>query len=76
MTIYDPQTQKAVILNPTATAVWSCADGTLGDVGIAALLAKQFVQVPDSVTPHVSKVLDEFDRLGLLEHRDPPRRRR
>lgn len=75
LTIYDPRSEQAAFLNQTATAIWGLADGTRDDEQIAMGIAQQFAQDPAVVAVHIAAVLDELDSLGLLEQRDPPRRR-
>ena len=75
VTIYDPQSQQALVLNATATGVWRLADGSLTEVEIAQRVAEPYGKAAAEVADEVRSLLDQLTELGVLDQRDPPRRR-
>jgi len=67
--LYDPRTQDLHVLNVTAAAVWSCADGTRDVAAIAEALGEHLdgAPEPDEIRTDVERVLARFGDDGLLE---------
>jgi hypothetical protein len=57
-------------LNATASYVWNQLNGENSAAQIAADLAAQFENAPDTVLDDVNTAIDNLSQLGLLE-RDP-----
>ena len=75
LTLYDPETQRALVLNTTATEVWRLSDGTRAELDIVTALSTTYDATPDQIGEEVRSLLDQLHGLGLLEQRDPPLRR-
>jgi urease gamma subunit len=60
VSIFNPATQRAVILNITATMVWHLSDGTRDADTIAAELAARFGLEPDRVQADVAAAIDRM----------------
>jgi PqqD family protein of HPr-rel-A system len=75
LTIYDPASQQAFFLNATATTLWDLIDGTTPEKRLVEALAELYQTNPETVAADVTAVLTQLDDFGLLEQRDPPRRR-
>jgi len=67
--LYDPRTQDLHVLNVTAAAVWSAADGTRDVAAIADALGEHLdgAPEPDQIQADVARVLARFRDDGLLE---------
>jgi len=67
--LYDPRSQDLHVLNVTAAAVWSCADGTRDVAAIAAALREHLEDPPEpaQVRADVERALARFRDDGLLE---------
>lgn len=64
--VYDPETSAVHLLNETAWAIWELCDGdTSADEMIDAICEVSHMH-RDVVSEDVSRVLEEFDRSGLL----------
>lgn len=75
LTIYDPLTNQALVLNETATRAWLLADGTLFESQIVRILAEDHGVAGASIEVEVHRLFDELADLGVLEQRDPPSHR-
>lgn len=64
--VYDPDSGAVHLLNETAWAIWELCDGsTSADEMIDAICEVSHMH-RDVVAEDVGRVLDEFDRSGLL----------
>lgn len=64
--LWDGRHRRIHHLNPSASAVWLCVDGTLTADQIATELSEIFQTPQDVLRPDVDGALAEFVRLGLL----------
>lgn len=64
--LYDESGQRLIVLNTTATAVWSRCDGHLDVAGIAAELAAAHAVDPAVVRADVEATVAQLAVLGLV----------
>ena len=64
--LYDPRSDAAHILNPTATVVWWLCDGDHKITDIARELGDLYDKEPDSVRPDVDEILSGFISAGVV----------
>ncbi|MBW3578455.1 MAG: PqqD family protein [Actinobacteria bacterium] len=65
--IYDEHRRTLHTLNPTATIVWTCLDGTISLAELAVELAEAFSVEPAVVLNDLLDLARELGRQGLLE---------
>jgi PqqD family protein of HPr-rel-A system len=65
--LYDADSQQAHLLNPTASVIWDCLDGTVALGELASDLADEFGADPAEVGDQVVAIVRSFDELGLLD---------
>ena len=58
--LYDPRTDSAHVLNPTAAIVWWLCDGDHKVKDIARELGDLYDKEPDSVRPDVDEIIEGF----------------
>lgn len=70
ISLYDPTTERVVVLNITASDVWRLADGehTLSEV--VEMLARAYQVDPASIRDAVQSTVDRFLEERLLEGGD------
>lgn len=66
ISLYDAQSNNAVTLNATASAIWRRLDGRTGVAELVAALAEEFGTTPDRIAPDVHATLIRLADLGLL----------
>jgi hypothetical protein len=65
--VHGPGPDRLAVLNPTATLVWQCCDGSGTVAEIAADAAAVFAAPPRAVLRDVLDVVRRFAAQGLLE---------
>ncbi len=68
--LLELETKITHVLNAPAAFIWDCCDGTRPLSAIAQELAKLAHDPPPAVLEDVSKTVETFLELGLLQH--PP----
>lgn len=66
LVLFDPRSDAAHVLNPTAALVWYFCDGTLSPTGIAEEVAKLFEEAPPTLSDDVTKTIKEFMAAGIV----------
>lgn len=69
ISIYDPGSERVVILNETASDVWRLADGQHTINEIAELLAGAYGVDVHSISDEVGQAVESFVDAGLMEGR-------
>ena len=64
--LYDESTQAMHVLNPTATVVWSCCDGTVSVDQLIDELAEAYGVEREVVADDVLGLVREFGHQNLL----------
>jgi hypothetical protein len=64
--LYHERLQIVCVLNPTATLVWGCLDGSIDLDALAGELAELFAADPGAIREEVLAAVRGFGRLGLL----------
>jgi Coenzyme PQQ synthesis protein D (PqqD) len=64
--VFNPATQRAVILNETATAVWKLADGTRDTEAVVEALAQRYAVEPAAIRAEVVAAIAELYGEALL----------
>ena len=67
LSLYDPSTERVVILNQTASDVWRLLDGHTSIERVVDLLAKVYGTDAKSIRGDVESVLAKFEEEGLVE---------
>lgn len=67
ISLYDPATERVMVLNTTASDVWRLADGQHDVEGIVNLLARAYQVEPDTIAEDVRGVVQRLAEEGLLE---------
>jgi PqqD family protein of HPr-rel-A system len=65
--LYDGESRQAHLLNPSASLIWDCLDGTVALGELASDLADEFGADPGEVGEQVVAMVRNFDELGLVE---------
>lgn len=65
--VFDDETCHLYLLNPVATLVWHCLDGTVSVAELADELAGSFGADPATVGADVEALVSEMAANGLLE---------
>lgn len=66
ISLYDPTSERVVVLNATASDIWRLCDGEQTLDEIIDLIAKAYEQQPDEIRPHVNTTIDQFRDEGFL----------
>ena len=69
--LYHEELQTVCVLNPTATVVWNCLDGSSDLETLCRALAEAFSVELETIRADVLAIVREFGRLGLLEEVEP-----
>lgn len=69
--LYHEELRTVCVLNPTATVVWNCLDGSSDLETLCEDLAEAFSVDVGSVRKDVLDIVREFGRQGLLEDVEP-----
>lgn len=69
--LYHEELQTVCVLNPTATVVWNCLDGSSGLDRLCQDLADAFSVEAEALREDVLGIVREFGRQGLLEGVEP-----
>ena len=64
--LFNPDTAGALALNPTGVAIWQLIDGRHSARDIAAVLRRQFSDVPPGVDDDVTALIDTLAEEGLV----------
>jgi hypothetical protein len=72
VSIFNPVTQRAVILNATATMVWRLSDGTRDAGVIVVELASRFGLDNAAIEAEVVAAIDQLRGEGLFDEERPP----
>jgi len=70
ISLYDPTTERVVVLNTTASDVWRLADGEHTVTEIVEMLARAYQVDPASIRDAVQSTVDRFLEDHLLEGGD------
>ena len=71
--VLTPMGERALVLNPVATAVWHLADGSRTLEQVAKFVAEHFSDVSTAqVNSDVAQVVQELIAAGVLEDADSP----
>ncbi len=62
--LYDPETDRVVILNPTAAAVWSLLDGSRTVAEVVAALAAEYEGMGPDAEAQVLRTVQAFVHRG------------
>jgi hypothetical protein len=69
--VLTPQGERALVLNPVATAVWHLADGTRTLDHVARFVAEHFSDVSAAqVSSDVARLVEELIEAGVLQDAD------
>jgi hypothetical protein len=66
LVLYDPQSNEAMGLNVSGSALWSLCDGTRSVDEILPELAEMFDSRPDDIRGDVERILEELCARGVL----------
>ena len=66
ISLYDRSTQRALMLNGTASAIWRLADGASTLDELVAQLANRYGTDPARIRPDVERTLRELTDAGFL----------
>ncbi len=69
--IYDDEIRRWLVLNPTASAVWHCLDGSGTVAEIAGDVSEVFGAAPELVQKQVLQMVQAFAWQGMLEGVSP-----
>ena len=69
ISIYDPGSERVVVLNKTASDVWRLADGQHTIDEIAELLARAYQVDVRSISDDVGQTVEGFVDAGLIDGR-------
>lgn len=69
--LHDDRAGQAHVINASAARVWELCDGRSFEEVVASF-AEPYGLGPDAVRADVERVIDGFDRLGLLDRTEPP----
>ena len=64
--LFNPDTAKAVGINPVGVAVWKLLDGKRTIEEVIEGIEQQYDEVPDSVQEEVSTFMDELTQGGFI----------
>lgn len=64
--LFNPDTARAVGINPVGVAVWKSLDGKKGVDDIIAAVRSQFSEVPDTVEKEVADYIAELTKDGFI----------
>jgi hypothetical protein len=67
ISLYDPTTERVMVLNTTASDVWRLADGEHTVAELVDLLARAYQVDPGSIREDVRRAVDRLAEEGLLE---------
>ncbi|HEU4749507.1 MAG TPA: PqqD family protein [Acidimicrobiia bacterium] len=67
ISLYDPTTERVMVLNTTASDVWRLADGEYTVEELVDLLAQAYQVDPGSIREDVRRAVDRLSSEGLLE---------
>ncbi|NNF63659.1 MAG: PqqD family protein [Acidimicrobiia bacterium] len=66
ISLYDPTSERVVVLNATASDIWRLCDGEQTLDEVIDLIAKAYDQRPDEIRPHVTTTIEQFREEGFL----------
>jgi len=69
ISIYDPGSERVVVLNETASDFWRLADGQHTINEIAELLARAYEVDVRSISDDVGQAVESFEHAGLIDGR-------
>lgn len=64
--VYDPASGAVHLLNESALAIWDLCDGETQPAEMIAAICAVSGLHPDVVTEDVTRVLDEFEKAGII----------
>ena len=67
ISLYDPRTERVMVLNTTASDIWRLLDGDLTVEEVIRLLARAYQVDPTSIRDDVVAIVDRLVFEGLLE---------
>jgi Coenzyme PQQ synthesis protein D (PqqD) len=66
--LYDSQSEKVHILNPTAEYVWRLCDGNHDLEAIKAKLREAYEDINDEqLQSDLDQIIEEFEQIGVLQ---------
>lgn len=66
ISLYDPTSERVVVLNATASDIWRLCDGEQTLDEIIELIAKAYEQQPEEIRHQVNTTIDQFLDEGFL----------
>lgn len=66
LSLYHPDTGRALVLNGTASDIWRLLDGTLDEEHVVRLLAAAYDADPAAIREDVRRVVAELTEHGFL----------
>ena len=70
ISLYDPSSERVLVLNTTASDVWRLADGTHTVEDIVGLLAQSYQVQAETIAGDVESAVDRLRDEGMLEGGD------
>ena len=70
ISLYDPSSERVLVLNTTASDVWRLADGTRTVNEIVALLSQSYEVEPGTIAGDVENAVTRLRDEGMLEGGD------
>jgi Coenzyme PQQ synthesis protein D (PqqD) len=67
LSLYDPSTERVVVLNQTASDIWRLLDGHTSTEQIVDLLATFYRTEANTIRKDVESVLAKFEEEGLVD---------
>ena len=66
--LFNPDTAKAVGINPVGVSIWKNLNGRIDIEGMALRVEEVFTNVPDTVSEEISAFLEELHKIGFVEY--------
>jgi hypothetical protein len=66
LSLFVPSSEQIVLLNESASAIWTLCDGTRTVDAIVSTLAEEWAKAPDVMRVEVHQVLARLDAVGAL----------
>lgn len=66
ISLYDPTSERVIVLNATASDIWRLCDGEQTLDEIVELIAKAYERQPEEIRHEVNTTIDQFRDEGFL----------
>jgi hypothetical protein len=73
ISLYDPSSQRVVVLNTTASDIWHLSDGRHTLEGLVAVLAETYGVEAQTIEQEVRATVNDLIEQGFLPSLDEPR---